>query len=279
MTAKFLLVLAIISFVLLIISLVAYKSRNKAVLARLGFSCFALVPIIFLIYISNLNQKVESLSQGIIGSFMDFTPFPLIALILAIIGIIFFVEHPTNFMIPVKRKRMSIKKMAMWSAIFIVLMYGFHFPIFPQVPFLDYVPTDISVFMVTFAFGPIAGFVLTIIVSVLQGLTVSAVWGFYGIIWNIIATGSFVLVAGNLYKRKKSRKSFLISMVAGTAVMLIVMFGAHLVVTPSFTGWTIDIVLSQMPSILAFYLIKIGFNSIVTFLLYIRTDEGIKEQD
>lgn len=169
-----------------------------------------------------------------------------------------------------QQRVVKLAKMAMLAAISIVLVYFIHFPIFPPVAFLEYDPADIAIFMGTFAFGPLAGFGLTVVAAVIQGLTVSAQSGVYGIIMHILATGSFVLVAGNIYKRKKSRKSAVIALFCGTMTMVVVMFGANLVVTPLFMGVPVDVVKSLMPFILAFNFIKAGVNSIVTFLLYKR---------
>lgn len=159
--------------------------------------------------------------------------------------------------------------MGMLGAISIVLVYLVHFPIFPAVPFLEYDPADVSIFMGAFAFGPLAGFALTVIVSIIQGVTVSAHSGFYGIIMHIIATGSFVLIAGIIYKRGKSRKSAVIALACGTLTMVVVMFFANLVITPLY-GIPRDVVVTLMPYILGFNFIKAGLNSVITFLLYKR---------
>lgn len=83
---------------------------------------------------------------------------------------------------------LKLVKMGMLVAISIVLVYIIHVPIFPAVPFLEYDPADIPILIGTFAFGPVAGFILTFVTSVIQGLTVSSGSGIYGIIMHIIAT-------------------------------------------------------------------------------------------
>lgn len=169
-----------------------------------------------------------------------------------------------------QQRVVKLAKLGMLAAISIVLVYFVHFPIFPPVAFLEYDPADIAIFMGAFAFGPLAGFGLTVVASVIQGVTVSAQSGVYGIIMHILATGSFVLVAGNIYKRGKSRKSAVIGLLCGTLTMVVVMFGANLVVTPLFMGIPVEAVKPLMPFILAFNFIKAGINSIITFLLYKR---------
>jgi len=164
----------------------------------------------------------------------------------------------------------KLAKMAMLVAISIVLVMIIHFPIFPMVAFLEYDPADIPILIGTFAFGPAAGVLLTVVTSVLQGITVSAGSGLYGIIMHIIATTTLTLVAGTIYRRHKTKKTAIIGLVAGTLAMVVMMFFANLVVTPLFMGVPRSVVIELMPFILAFNAVKAGINSIVTFVLYKR---------
>lgn len=160
--------------------------------------------------------------------------------------------------------------MAMLVAVSIVLVMIIHFPIFPAVAFLEYDPADIPILIGTFAFGPLAGIVLTVVTSLIQGLTVSAASGVYGIIMHIIATSALVLVAGTIYRRNKTKKSAVIGLIAGTAAMAVVMFFANMLITPAFTGMPLAGVMNLMPFIILFNIVKAGINSVVTFLLYKR---------
>ena len=58
--------------------------------------------------------------------------------------------------------------MAMLAALSIVLVYVIHFPIFPAASFLEYDPADIPILIGTFAYGPLAGVLLTVVVSVIH---------------------------------------------------------------------------------------------------------------
>ncbi|MBE6034983.1 MAG: ECF transporter S component [Clostridiales bacterium] len=169
-----------------------------------------------------------------------------------------------------QNKTVRLAKMGMLVAISVVLVSIVRFPIFPAVAFLEYDPADIPIIIGTFAFGPIAGLMIVIITSILQGVTVSAASGLYGIIMHILATGAFVLVAGLLYKGNKSKREAVIALVAGVAAMTIVMVIANMIVTPLFTGWPLSAVMEVMPFIVAFNLLKAGVNSIITFFLYKR---------
>ena len=55
--------------------------------------------------------------------------------------------------------------MAMLVAVSIVLVALIHLPILPMVPFLEYDPADIPILVGTFAFGPVAGLILTIVTA------------------------------------------------------------------------------------------------------------------
>lgn len=164
-----------------------------------------------------------------------------------------------------------IAKMAMLVAISCVLVMFIHFPLFPAAAYLEYDPADIPIFIGTFAFGPVAGFVLTVIVSLIQGLTVSAGGQIWGIIMHIAATGSFAICAGNIYKITKTKKGAIIALVVGVAVMTAVMCLANLFITPIYTGMPRAAVAAMIPTIiLPFNLLKGGINAIVTFVLYKR---------
>ncbi len=173
----------------------------------------------------------------------------------------------------VSKTTTKLAKMGLLVAISIVLVYLIHFPIFPAVAFLEYDPADISIMIGTFAFGPLAGLALTVVTAVIQGLTVSASGGVYGILMHIIATGTFVLVAGNIYRVNKTKKGAIIALAVGVASWVIIMILANLVITPLFMGVTRDVVVGLMPFIAAFNFIKAGINSIITFFLYKRVSK------
>ena len=163
----------------------------------------------------------------------------------------------------------KLAKLGMLIALSIVLVYLIHFPIFPMVPFLEYDPADIPILIGTFAFGPAAGLLLTVVTCVIQGVTVSAGSGAYGIIMHLIATSTIVLVAGNIYRVKHTRAGAAIGLIAGTICWGIVMCIANHFITPVFMGVPTEAVDAMLlPIILPFNLIKAGVNSIITFVIY-----------
>ena len=163
----------------------------------------------------------------------------------------------------------KLTTMGMMAAVSIILVYLIHFPIFPAASFLEYDPADIPIFICTFLYGPLSGFILTVIVSFIQGFTVSAQSGIIGVMMHIFATGSFTIVAGNIYKRNRSKKTAVIALIIGSIVMVIMMCIWNLIFTPIFMGTPRDAVLKMLvPIIIPFNAIKAGVNSFVTFLIY-----------
>ncbi|MEA4890868.1 MAG: ECF transporter S component [Clostridiaceae bacterium] len=179
-----------------------------------------------------------------------------------------------------KAQRMKIRELttlAMLAALSIVLVWLIHFPIFPAASYLEYDPADIPILIGTFAFGPLAGLLITVIAAVIQGLTVSAVSGFYGVIMHVAATGTFVLVAGNIYKHKKTRISAAVGLICGVLAMAAVMAAANLVITPLFLNMPVSVVKGMiLPIIIPFNLIKAGINAGMTFVLYKAVSRFIK---
>ena len=170
-------------------------------------------------------------------------------------------------------KKFSVKliaKMGMMAAIACVLGL-FRFPILPMVPFLTYDFADIPIIISAFAFGPVAGLLITVVVSFIQAFLLGGDQ-LYGFIMHILASGAFVIVASLIYKGHKTKKMAIVSLIAATLVMIVVMGAANYFVTPYYYGGAAmkEMVLKLMPFILLFNLIKGVANSLITLLVYKR---------
>ena len=170
-------------------------------------------------------------------------------------------------------KKFSVKliaKMGMMAAIACVLGL-FRFPILPMVPFLTYDFADIPIIVSAFAFGPVAGLLITVVVSFIQAFLLGGDQ-LYGFIMHILASGSFVIVASLIYKGHKTKKMAIVSLIVATLVMIVVMGAANYFVTPYYYGGAAmkEMVVKLMPFILLFNLIKGVANSVITLLVYKR---------
>lgn len=162
----------------------------------------------------------------------------------------------------------KITTLAIFAALSIILVAAIHFPIFPAALFLEYDPADIPIFFSTFLFGPGAGLILTVVASVIQGITVSAQSGVIGILMHVFATGCFVLTAGLIYRKHKTTGRLIAAAACGLITMVASMVVWNLIFTPLF-GTPLEVVLSIMvPVIIPFNLIKGGVNAVIALLLY-----------
>lgn len=171
-----------------------------------------------------------------------------------------------------KNRRISTRQlvsMAMLGAISIVLVAVIHFPLIPAAAFLEYDPADIPILICAFAYGPLAGLLLTVVVCFIQGFTVSAQSGIIGIVMHIFATGCCVLVTGSIYKRNKTRKTAVIALILGAGAD-----GGNGADEYDFyaafsMGAPLETVLALMiPAIIPFNVLKAGINGVITFFLY-----------
>ncbi len=158
--------------------------------------------------------------------------------------------------------------LAMLSAISVVLVFLIRVP-FPGAPFLEYDPADVSILIATLIYGPLSGLLVTVAVSVLQGITVSAgSGGFIGIIMHIFSTGMFVVVTGFL-RKKLGDKYIVLSVVLGALAMTLSMILWNLIFTPLFMNQPFSVVKGMiLPVILPFNLIKSFLNGFISLFVY-----------
>lgn len=172
----------------------------------------------------------------------------------------------------------KLVRIAVLSALAIVLMILLRFPLIPSAPYMEYDPADIPVFIGGFMYGPIAGLIITVIVSFIQAITVSASSGWIGFVMHVIATGSFVIVASLIYKKIHTYKGAIISLIAGTITMTVIMIPANLIFTPMF-GVPLETVKAGILTIIVpFNLLKAIINSVVTLLVYKPLSRILKDK-
>ena len=76
------------------------------------------------------------------------------------------------------------------------------------------------------------GVLLTVVVSVIQGMTVSSGSGLMGIAMHIFATSILVLVAGNIYRVKHTKKGAVLALICGVLAMTAGMVVFNYFITP-----------------------------------------------
>ena len=163
----------------------------------------------------------------------------------------------------------EVARLGVMAALSVVLAAAFHFPLFPAASFLEYDPADIPVLLTACLYGPVAGVVITAIVSVIQGLTVSASGGVIGILMHFIATSCFCVAASLPFYKQRTTKSLCFGLILGTLAMTAAMVVSNLIFTPIYTKMPVAQIAAMIPTIfLPFNLLKAGINAICTFLLF-----------
>lgn len=163
----------------------------------------------------------------------------------------------------------TIAKIGIMTAISCVLLLIIRIP-FPPAPFLKYDPADVPIFITAFAFGPVAGMIVTTVVSLIQAFALGED-GLYGFLMHVIATGTFVIIASTIYSRHKTKAVALRGIIAGVIGMTLIMCLANMVITPLFLGIPRSAVMPMiLPVIMPFNLLKAGINGALTMVLYKR---------
>lgn len=163
----------------------------------------------------------------------------------------------------------KLTTMGVMAALSVILVALVHFPILPSAAFLEYDPADVPIFLTAFLMGPLYGFILTVVVSLIQGFTVSTSGGIIGIMMHIFATGAFVWTSGLVYEHNRTRKGAIWSLVFGVLAMTVTMIVWNIIFTPIYSGMPRAAVIAMLPtSIIPFNLLKSGINSLLTFILY-----------
>lgn len=138
----------------------------------------------------------------------------------------------------------------------------------PVVLFLKYDPKDIIITLGGLIWGPQISCLVSIIVSLLEMITVSET-GILGCIMNIISTCSFACTAAFIYKKHHTLTGAVIGLFAGSLTMIAVMLLWNYLITPIYMGYPREAVAKLLlPAFLPFNCLKAGLNSCFTFLLY-----------
>lgn len=138
----------------------------------------------------------------------------------------------------------------------------------PVVLFLKYDPKDIIITLGGLIWGPMTSFIVSVIVSLIEMVTISEN-GVLGCIMNIVSTCSFACTASVIYKKKRTLSGAVTGLVTGSLMMVLVMLLWNYLIAPIYMGYPREAVAKLLiPAFLPFNLLKAGLNAGFTFLLY-----------
>ncbi|MBQ3330909.1 MAG: ECF transporter S component [Ruminococcus sp.] len=144
--------------------------------------------------------------------------------------------------------------------------------IFLRIPgiggFLTYEPKDVILTIGAFIFGPVAGLIMSLIVCLIEMITVSTT-GLIGLLMNFLASGVFVGISAIIYRRKMTISRAIVGLIAGSVSMTVIMLLWNYIMTPIFMGVPREAVLEMfLPLLVPFNLLKAALNSALILFLY-----------
>ena len=136
------------------------------------------------------------------------------------------------------RARVNVRKLtmtAMLSAVATVLMFlSFNVPLMPSFIKLDF--SELPALIASFAFGPVCGVTVCLVKNLVNLLFTTT--GGVGELSNFLLGACFVIPAGLVYKRKKSRRSALLGALLGALSMAVIgVFTNYYIVYPVYTAF------------------------------------------
>ena len=161
-----------------------------------------------------------------------------------------------------------IKKLvliAMLAAVAYIMVFVIRIPV---VLFLKYEPKDVIITIGGFIMGPTAAFVISLIVSLIEMVTISET-GPIGALMNLLSTCALGCSAAFVYKEKHTIAGAIAGLGVGTVVMVAVMLLWNWLITPFYQGAPREAVETMLlPIFLPFNLLKAGLNSAFILGLY-----------
>ena len=138
----------------------------------------------------------------------------------------------------------------------------------PIVLFLSYEPKDVIITIGGFLYGPLASLAMSVIVSLIEMVTVSNT-GLIGAIMNIVSTCAFACTATFIYKKRRTIGGAAVGLVIGVLMATVVMLLWNYLLTPLYMNTLrSDVAAMLIPIFLPFNLLKGGLNAAITMILY-----------
>ena len=153
-------------------------------------------------------------------------------------------------------------------ALFCALAYLCLFVFRIKVSFLTFDAKDAVMTIGAMFFGPIAGFTMALLTTLLELITVSDT-GFYGWLMNFLGSLSFIMPVSLLYAWRKKLPMAMLGLGVSIICMTFVMMIANLYITPLYLGVSRDTVVELIPTLLfPFNLTKAVLNAGIVLVLY-----------
>ena len=190
-------------------------------------------------------------------------------------------SEPLNTKWPKSEKANTYRKLDVKTLVgismFAALAYIATFVFRINVMFLTFDVKDAVITISSFIYGPLAALVSSLLVALLELITISGT-GVYGFIMNFASSAAFSVTASLIYKHKRDFLGAIISIYSASIVLVSVMMVMNVLVTPYYmTGGNVKAVVSLIPKLLLpFNVAKALMNSAVVMLLYKPVSQALK---
>ena len=165
-------------------------------------------------------------------------------------------------------KSLSVKQMVMLALLASIAYMMVSLIRIPVVLFLKYEPKDVIITIGGFLFGPMASFIVSLLVSLIEMVTISET-GPIGALMNLLSTCTFACTAAIIYKKKHTLGGAILALIGGSILMTTAMLLWNWLITPIYMGYPRDVVAGMLvPVFLPFNLLKAGLNSAFVLFLY-----------
>ncbi len=166
-------------------------------------------------------------------------------------------------------KTSDVKRMvllAMLAAVAYIMVYLIRIPI---VAFLKYEPKDVIITIGGFLMGPMASFIVSLVVSLLEMVTMSDT-GPIGAVMNLLSSCTFACTAAFVYKKRHTLRGAVMGLGTGTVLTVATMLLWNYLITPLYMTDTTrgDVAAMLIPVFLPFNALKAGLNSAFILMLY-----------
>lgn len=153
---------------------------------------------------------------------------------------------------------------ALFSALSYICLFVFRF----NVSFLTFDAKDAVMTVGALYFGPLSGLIMAAAVSLLEFLTIGDT-GPWGLLMDFLSSASFAVIAGLIYKLRRSLSGAIIGLASSVVSMTGVMMLANLLITPLYMGVSRGDVATLIPTLLLpFNFTKAMLNAAIVLLLY-----------
>ena len=162
----------------------------------------------------------------------------------------------------------SVKKLVLLAMLAAVAYLMVALIRIPVVLFLSYEPKDVVITIGGFLLGPMASFLISLLVSLVEMVTFSST-GPIGALMNLLSTCAFACTAAFVYKKRHTMAGAIWGLGLGAAAMIAVMLLWNWLITPLYMGVSRQAVEGMLlPVFLPFNTLKACLNSAFVLILY-----------